>query len=257
MITKEEIESKVILLKKKKTKKTQEELYTEAKLLLISNKLDLSGLASTEEELVLAEIIAKKYLSDFEPENESDLGNLKSLIYLELVQLRLQKVMNNLSQDGGNALPLNLVDSIHKNLKEITIAKEKLGLGKRFQEEMTSSWLKYWNMLRIKIKKWLSENQGSRTLVCPHCGKMTLLKIRMDRWEASKHPLFKDRLLTSPHLIKLYKEGKLTKQDVADVLGCSSDYVEWLALRWKKNDEVLGGATEPLKQMVGEDVQKS
>jgi hypothetical protein len=79
-----------------------------------------------------------------------------------------------------------------------------------------------------KYKIWRSENQGSRTLVCPHCGKMTLLKIRMEAWEAQKHAFFKDRILANPHLMEMYKNGKISKHDVAKVLHTSLDYIDWL-----------------------------
>jgi len=55
-----------------------------------------------------------------------------------------------------------------------------------------------------------------------------MLKIRTEAWEALKHPFFKDRILANKHLWKCYKEGKITKEDVAEILGCSPDYIEWL-----------------------------
>ena len=62
-------------------------------------------------------------------------------------------------------------------------------------------------------------------MICPHCGKMVLLVINMDKWETVKHPFFVDRILTNKHLIKLYKENKISKEDIAKVLGTSEDYI--------------------------------
>jgi hypothetical protein len=50
----------------------------------------------------------------------------------------------------------------------------------------------------------------------------------MSAWEAQKHPFFKDRILANPHLMHMFKEGKITKHDVAKVLMTSLDYVDWL-----------------------------
>jgi len=39
-----------------------------------------------------------------------------------------------------------------------------------------------------------------------------MLKIRTEAWEAQKHPFFKDRILANKHLVKLYKDKKITKK---------------------------------------------
>jgi len=63
---------------------------------------------------------------------------------------------------------------------------------------------------------------------CPHCGQMCLLKMRTEHYDTIKHPYFKDRILFNENLIKLYVQGKITRKEVADVLGCSTDYVGWM-----------------------------
>jgi len=62
---------------------------------------------------------------------------------------------------------------------------------------------------------------------------MTLLKIRTDAWEAQKHPFFKDRVLANKHLMKMYKDKKISQKDVALVLDCSDDYIDWMIKRVK------------------------
>lgn len=69
---------------------------------------------------------------------------------------------------------------------------------------------------------------------CPYCGKVILLKIRTNIWEAQKHPFFQDRILGNEKLIRLYKIGRLSADEVAEVLETSSDYVKnWLLDKWK------------------------
>jgi len=90
-------------------------------------------------------------------------------------------------------------------------------------------------MLREYTERiWGEQNQGSRTCICPHCGKMVLLKIRTDKYDVSKHPFFRDRILGNVHMIKLYKENKISKEDCAKILGVSNDYIDWLIEKWEK-----------------------
>ena len=190
--------------------------------------LEVHNLFTDSKETKLAKDLAKRYLEEFSPKTISDKNNLKSVIYLEVLQKRLQDVMNELTAQGASAIPLNLVDSIHKNLKEIAANKERLGLIGKEKEETLSDGYKIVQELKKKFEIWREENQGSRTLVCPHCGKMTMLKIRMDKWIAQQHPFFKDRFLANKHLLRLYLTNKLSKEDIALILDASPDYVDWL-----------------------------
>jgi len=103
------------------------------------------------------------------------------------------------------------------------------------EEKKSDDPFNYIQKLKLKFKKWKEENQASRTAICPHCSKLILFNIRIDAWEAKKHPFFKDRLLANEHLWQLYKEGKITKDDIANILGCSSDYVIWLDKKISSN----------------------
>lgn len=190
--------------------------------------LDINSMFSDKNEKQLAKELVKKYLEEFVPKTISDKNNLKSVIYLEVLQYRLQNVMNELTAKGSTAIPLNLVDSIHKNLKEISANKERLGLIGVEKQEAAQDGFKNLQSIKEKFKLWREDNQGSRTLVCPCCGEMVMLKIRMNKWIPQKHPFFKDRFLANKHLIKLYLQQKLTKEDIASILDASPDYIDWL-----------------------------
>ena len=195
---------------------------------LAMKELEVHKLFSEEKEVKLAKSLAKRYLTEFTPKSISDKNNLKSVIYLEVLQYRLQAVMNELTKKGATAIPLNLVDSIHKNLKEIALNKERLGLiGKDKEQEKNDGFMTL-QSVKEKFKVWMEQNQGSRSLLCPCCGEMVMLKIRMDKWIPQKHPFFKDRFLANKHLMKLYLQKKLTKEDIALVLNSSPDYIDWL-----------------------------
>lgn len=193
-------------------------------------KLGVEGLFTDKEEIKLAKELEKKYLTEYSIESVSDKNLLYYLIYLEVLHTaKLQKAANEFTSSNEN-LPTWLLDSIHKNINQIIEIKDKLGLNKK--EEKSNDAYQTLELLKKKFKIWADNNQGSRTLVCPHCSQMIMLKIRTEQWEAQKHPFFKDRLLGNESLIRLYKSGKLTKEDVASILGTSSDYTDWLINKW-------------------------
>ena len=188
-------------------------------------KLDIESLFVDKTEQKKASELLKKYIDEYTIESVSDKNSLFQLIQLEIISLRLQAVMNNLHVKD-NAVPIAMIKTMHENITAITTLKDKLGLNK--EVEKVDEGYKALELLKKKFALYREENQGSRTLICPHCGQMTLLKIRMDKWLVAKHPFFKDRVLTNKHLIQLYKDKKITKEDVAKVLECSTDYIEWI-----------------------------
>jgi len=191
--------------------------------------LAVEDLFENKKEQKEAIVLLNKYLNQFSIENISDKNTLSQLIFLEVFNKRLQVLLNRIEKEGGIP-PLKLIDSLHKNLTQITALKGSLGLNTK-NDGKNDSWTAL-EVLKKKFKLWRESNQASRTLICPHCGKMTLLKIRMDEWDAVKHPYFKDRVLGNEELVKIYKQGRIGKQELASILECSLDYIDWLIERW-------------------------
>ena len=188
--------------------------------------LDVVSQLEDKDERKEAVLMAKKYLKDYSFEYASDKSVLRQLIYLEIINIRIQNSLNEFYRDA-KAVPQQMVDSLHKNTIQLTALRETLGLVKDGKEEAQTG-LSTIDVLKKKFKKWREENQGSRTLVCPECSKMIMLKIRTDCWDAQKYTFFKDRIITNDHLISMYHQGKITKHDVALVLGTSDDYIDWV-----------------------------
>jgi len=188
--------------------------------------LDVASLFTDKEEKKLAKELSRKYLSEYSIESTPDRNTLKQLIYLETLQSRLNDVLNGYKEQDKMPAP-QIIDALHKNVKQISDLKTQLQLVNPKGMQMESG-LKTLMALKKKFIKWREENQGSRSLLCPHCGKMTMLKIRTDAWEAQKHPFFQDRLLTNKYLFQLYDEDKITLHDIAKVLETSEDYVKWI-----------------------------
>jgi len=198
--------------------------------------LDISNLFIDKEEKKKAKELAKKYLQDFIIETVSDKNTLKSLIYLEILNIRLQNIINNLHVKN-KAVPLKLIESIHHNIDKINQLKEQLGLNKKDKKE-ESNVFKYLELLKKKFKIWRENNQASRTLKCPYCGQLILLKIRTDCWEAQKHCYFKDGVLYNKTLFEnLNKTVLIDKEFIAKVLECSPYYVDWMIKKAKSSNK--------------------
>lgn len=165
-----------------------------------------------------------KYLEAYSIDSVSDKNTLKLLIYYEVIIKRIQ-ILINTKHKAGKAESLKLIEELNRIVDKITQLKELLGLN---ADKTSNSAYEALELLKKKAASWRKKNQGSRTLICPHCGQMTLLKIRMDKWDAVKHPFFKDRVLTNKHLLKLYLKGTITTKDIALILECSTDYTEWV-----------------------------
>ena len=154
--------------------------------------IELDLLISDNKERKDATVLMAKYLEDYSITTVSDKSDVANLIYLQILNKRLQKQFEEISEKTKNkAFPLKVLDSLHKNHDAIAELKAKLGIRKD-DPSQSSDAFKVIEQLKKKVKSWHEQNQGSRTLSCPSCGQMVLLKIKMDVWEAQKHPFFKD-----------------------------------------------------------------
>lgn len=220
---------------------TEEELIELAKIKSVEwdKYFDVKNMFFDKVEQKYAKELMRKYLQDYQIETISDKNLLKQLVFLEVINIRLQEILNDLqkSAQGKSVVNLDILDALHKNLKEIVNLKDKLGISKDKLQQQQDDAFKALDLLKKKFYIWRQNNQASRTLSCPYCGQMILLKIRTDIWEAQKHPFFKDRILGNEHLVKLYLSNKITKQDVAKILEVHPDYVDWLIKKWKLNGQ--------------------
>jgi len=195
--------------------------------------IDVNTMFSSKSEKARGKELLWKYMDDYSIDTISDKNSIREVIYLEIVQQRLQEKLNEFYEQDQKAVPTQLIDTIHKNSDAILKLKNSLGLNKGKQGKSTYDALVH---LKKRFKRWREENQGSRTIICPHCGKMVILKLRTKFWEAAKHPFFKDKVLFNTHLFKLFKENKLSRDDCAKVLECSPDYINWIVEKSRINE---------------------
>jgi DNA-directed RNA polymerase subunit RPC12/RpoP len=224
--------------------------FTVHKAKVASIVTEIRNLFLDKDEKSLAKELVQKYLQDYTIETISDQNTLGQLVYLEVLHLRLQRTLNKIEEDSTKEVlnsvtgqkevskslfvPDKLIDSFHKNLREIVNLKEKLGITRNKTQETQKDAFSYLETVKKKYQVWLKENQASRYLTCPHCAKSIMLKIKTDAWEALKHPWFKDRILSNLRIVELYVQQKITKQDVAAIFDVSDDYAQWLTERWCK-----------------------
>jgi DNA-directed RNA polymerase subunit RPC12/RpoP len=198
------------------------------------------GIGLTAQEKRVAKKNFNAYKKRYHIEAFSDFTLLEDLVYRETLQRRYKMQAKKIADlkdkkvKGANVVPSHIMEAMNENEKHMLELKKSLGL---FEEKNQKDPYQYIQMLKRKFEKWRKENQGSRTLICPHCSEMVLLKIRTEAWEAQKHPFFKDRILANEHLWKLYKEGKLTQDDVAKILGTAKDYTTWLETKIYPQDK--------------------
>jgi len=184
------------------------------------------------EERKQAQGLLEKYFKDYSIESVSDINTLKEIIFYEIIQYRLQDKLNEFA--ASKTIPIQLVNVMHENSEAIIKLKNSLGLFADKEKKTEYDVLKH---LKRRFQVWLGENQASRTLICPHCSKMILLKMKTDIWESQKHPYFKDRVIYNKVLFQLYHDQKITKKDLAGVIETSEDYISWVIDKIEKREE--------------------
>ena len=218
---------------------TEEQLRAVAFNRALEYQLDIKSLFPGKEEREMGSHLAEKYLDDYTPETISDINTLRSIIFLEVLNTRMQNESNNAKQEGS-VVDLKAVETMHKNLNQISILKDSLGLSRNKRNGEVKSVDQAIGLMRKQFKVWMDNNQASREAVCPYCAQHFLLRIRMDHWEAQRHPFFRDRILYNKPLVDLHLQGVITKDKLAEILECSVDYVDWVL------EKVHKQKTEPL-----------
>lgn len=189
---------------------------------------DVPSMFTDKEETSIAQNLLRKYLNDFTPESTSDLNILRSIIFLEVLNLRLQNQLNEAYNDKTKVINLKMVDVMHKNLEEVMTLKRSLQITRDSIKNDSSTIDKKISLMRSQFDLWRENNQASFEAGCPYCGQVFLLAVRTEHYDVRKHPFFKDRTLFNKRLLELFLQERLTKHDVALILECSDDYVEWL-----------------------------
>ena len=160
----------------------------------------------------------------------SDLQLLEQLVFHEALHKRYRKKIGTYAEGNTKVIvPAPLSKSLHENLHEIYDLKEKLGM---MEDKQKLDVYQDWDALKKKFALWREKNQGSRKVTCPFCSEIFFLMIRTDKYEEKKFPFFQDKILCNKKLHVIYKEGRITKEEYAEILGVSEDFPDWLDEKW-------------------------
>lgn len=172
----------------------------------------------------------KNYLTEYKIESASDIDTLKSLVFTEILELRVQRELNEASIKGQFPSPKtteNLLDLQNQKLS----LKVKLGIDKT---EVKDTELTQLEKLEKRFERYIEENRNEFTLdvplICEKCNHEAkysfLLRRRVKDFDAIKHPWFIGRWFFNLPIIKFVKEGVLTKDQAAEILSNASENIE-------------------------------
>lgn len=194
------------------------------------------GVGLTDDEKKWGKQRFRDYRSSYPHLNK--LGNLhllEELVWKEVMQERFKIQIGKLGEDknkkntdGTNTLepiPHHLQESLDSGLQSIIELKTKLGM---FEDQKTTDAFKDFLALKEKAAEYRKTHPLSFKCTCPYCAKVFYLKRRTEHFKEFKSPFAEDKVLNNRPLFAIYKEGRLTKEDMAAVLGVSPDYVAWL-----------------------------
>ena len=194
------------------------------------------GVGLDKEEAKRANKLFNEYKDNYNINNFSDIQLLEDLVYREIKQdsykRKLEEINRNIKEaqkDGGketlaNIVPKAVLSAFDDNLTQILILKEKLGLFR----EKTEDEYKAFQILEKKFETWEKNHAEERKVTCPFCSQLFFLHIKTDKYKESGLKLFKNKVLCNESLWKIYKEKKITKQEFAEILNVSTDYIDFL-----------------------------
>jgi len=238
--------------------KSEDELMPLARINLLVREFRATPIFTNEDEQKIAEERYKNYLVNNEIEGDSDLDTLRSLIYAEVFERRIQKELNKLNDNGGYP-PEKLTKQLIEVQNQKAELKIKLGIdSKDAENDLTAL-----QRLQKRVEKHINENKGDYSLglgfQCEKCGHKNwesfLVYHLMKDKKFVKHPWFAGRHLFNYEILKDVKNGKISKEDAWRYMLCSGegtfykpdeedhdycvDYIDWCLDNWTEMTDLI------------------
>lgn len=227
--------------------KSEDEIARQAFVNVKVRDFKASPLFTNDAEQKLAEDRFKEYLNGNELESMSELDTLRSLVYLEVFESRIQKQLNKMADDKkapNDRITKQLTDIQNQKLS----LKVKLGIDRKEDkiDELTGL-----ETLKKRFKDYINANRNEFTITCPH-GEILLLRRRVKDFDTMKHPWFAGRWLFNYEILKDVKDGVITKEQAWRYLSCASqgedyktafdkkyctDYIDYCLDNWSEITE--------------------
>lgn len=169
----------------------------------------------------------KGYLNDYKIDKPSDLDTLKSLVFVEMLEIRIQKLINEFSFNGQ--FPSDKVTQQLISLQNQKASlKLKLGIDVKDEKKDELTVLEQWE---DRALAWFEANENecdlTVPLICPKCNHEHvfhhLMRKRVKDFDIVKHPFYLGKWFVNVPVIKFVKEGILTKEQATEILCNASD----------------------------------
>jgi hypothetical protein len=222
------LEAEINRLKNLKSCKTLaiEELTQMALINLKVKEFKVNPIFTDAAEQAVAEQKFKSYLENHEIESMSDIDTLKSLVYNEVFEIRIQRELNKLHTEGKYP-PDRLTNQLTSLQNQKSELKLKLGIDK---PEAQVSELTQLQQLEKRYDAYIQEHRHefelAYTYTCSKCNHqdvdMVLVRRRVKDFDAMLHPWFAGRWFFNYEILKDVKAEKITKEDAWRYLCCAS-----------------------------------
>lgn len=205
--------------------KPEEDLYPLAKITMMVRDLKQQPLFTDASENILAQEKFRVYLTHNEIESESDIDTLKSLIFNEVLESRIQGRFNDLAKE--HKYPDDrLIKSLVEVQNQKSLLKIKLGIDKKADEVDE---LSAYQLLHKRVDKYINDHKDEFTIglgfECEKCNHQNwetfLLYKRVKDFKMIKHPWFAGRFLFNYEIILDVKNKKISKEQAIRYLICS------------------------------------
>jgi hypothetical protein len=204
---------------------SEEELTAKAQQDLNEEELlnSLVGLRETEKAKALQ--LYDKYVTENSFENLAEKSSLITLVYLEILSDRIKEFIEKEDREKNQAIPIHMVEQLISNNEQIMKLKDQLGMLKSKDND---SFIVAWEELKKKALTYYNEHAGSTIVKCPNCQQLFHLLMNIDNLTAEKCSFFKGTMLYNKILLDLYHQKRLSKEEVANILGVHFKYVDFI-----------------------------
>jgi hypothetical protein len=170
--------------------------------------------------------LLERYTKENSIESEADKDTLRQLIDMEILAERFKYLLKIEYEKANPAIPLNMVEELRETEKQVLELKNTLGLTNKDKNNQT--WLQDWKNLEKKCLNYYREHAAETYTRCPRCQHMYRLLMRVDNKEKVSATFFKKTKLYNHKLFSLYHEKRLTDVEVAEILGVSVQYINYM-----------------------------
>ena len=178
-----------------------------------------------KKEQEFAEKRFKIYITNNELDSASDIDTLRSLIFNEVFEQRIQGELNKLQEDGKYPS-----DKLVKTLTDVQDQKAKIKIKlaiDKAEDEIND--LSAFQLVQKRVAKYINHHKDEFTIwlgwQCKGCGykdtESFLVYKQIKDFKVLKHPYFAGRFLFNYEIIKDVKDEKLSKEDAWRYILCS------------------------------------